>query len=175
LKIRPQKTILIICCLFLFSFPPKLSSADQKPVIGGIPQAVEDRFVPDPPGIAVETWVENLEIPWSLVFLPNGDALVMWEKATPPSGITFFKKDLYVATLRSEALIRIILETDDEEFRVSAVERWFATDNFSGHYGRLRDVVSGPDSSLYVLTSNRDGRGKPRPQDDKILRLIFSE
>jgi glucose/arabinose dehydrogenase len=38
-------------------------------------------------------------------------------------------------------------------------------------YGRLRDVVEGPDGALYVATSNRDQYGKPRPQDDRILRL----
>jgi glucose/arabinose dehydrogenase len=41
-----------------------------------------------------------------------------------------------------------------------------------GVYGRLRDVVSGPDGALYVATSNRDGRGRPRPGDDRILRLV---
>jgi len=33
-------------------------------------------------------------------------------------------------------------------------------------------VVVGPDDALYVLTSNRDGRGRPRPGDDKILRIV---
>ena len=41
-----------------------------------------------------------------------------------------------------------------------------------GVYGRLRDVVSGPDGALYVATSNRDGRGRPRPGDDRILRIV---
>jgi glucose/arabinose dehydrogenase len=38
-------------------------------------------------------------------------------------------------------------------------------------FGRLRTVVEGPDGALYVLTSNRDGRGVPRPGDDRILRI----
>lgn len=42
----------------------------------------------------------------------------------------------------------------------------------AGQYGRLRDVVQGPDGFLYLLTSNRDGRGAPGPGDDRLLRLV---
>lgn len=101
------------------------------------------------------------------------DPLVMWIQATPPGGMAFIENDLYVATLRSEALIRIRMKTGDGIFKVEAIERWFATGPFSGKYGRLRDVVSGPDNALYLLTSNRDGRGSPRPGDDKILRMVL--
>jgi glucose/arabinose dehydrogenase len=36
----------------------------------------------------------------------------------------------------------------------------------------LRDVVSGPDGFLYVVTNNRDGRGTPTADDDRVLRLV---
>jgi hypothetical protein len=32
-------------------------------------------------------------------------------------------------------------------------------------------VVEGPRGELYVLTSNRDGRGNPTARDDRILRI----
>jgi glucose/arabinose dehydrogenase len=41
-------------------------------------------------------------------------------------------------------------------------------------YGRIRYVEQGPDGSLYLLTSNRDGRageGFPTERDDRLLRL----
>jgi glucose/arabinose dehydrogenase len=42
---------------------------------------------------------------------------------------------------------------------------------FRQEYGRLRDVVEGPDGALYVATSNRDGRGSPGATDDRLLRI----
>ncbi len=111
---------------------------------------------------------------------PYIDPLIVWKKTTPPSGITFhdgrllpqLKNDLFVATLRSQALIRVKMERVKERYRVTAIERWFVTDDDEGKYGRLRDVVEGPEGALYFMTNNRDGRGRPRPGDDKIYRIV---
>jgi glucose/arabinose dehydrogenase len=104
---------------------------------------------------------------------PYVDPIVFWPKATPPAGMTFFRRDLYIATLKAESLIRIGLERTGRGYTVTTIERLFGKDWSSGKYGRLRDVVVGPDSNLYVLTSNRDGRGNARKGDDKILKLTY--
>jgi glucose/arabinose dehydrogenase len=42
-----------------------------------------------------------------------------------------------------------------------------------GRFGRLRTVRDGPNGCLYVLTSNRDGRGTPQPGDDRVLCVVI--
>ncbi len=71
--------------------------------------------------------------------------------------------DFFMAGLRGQRLWRLDL---DERGVVIGQEALL-----QGEAGRLRDVVQAPDGSLWVLTSNRDGRGTPIPEDDRILRL----
>ncbi len=80
-----------------------------------------------------------------------------------PSGIAIFGNDLFVAGLRGRRLLRVRLSPDGKVMGVEGL--------LSGMYGRLRDVVVGPNGALYVTTSNRDGRGSPAPDDDRILRI----
>lgn len=106
---------------------------------------------------------------------PYIDPLILFEETTPPSGMNFYtgnrlphlKDNLFIATLRSECLVRVRLKREDNEYKVLGIERWF-----KNRYGRIRDVVQGPDGLLYLLTNNRDGRGKIRPGDDRILRIL---
>lgn len=105
------------------------------------------------------------------------DPIIVWKHTTPPSGITFYngdllkhlKGDLFVATLKSQALIRIRL--DKGSGKVTRIERWFASGDSEGKYGRLRSVVEGADGALYFLSNNRDGRGTPKQGDDRIYRI----
>ncbi|BCJ42562.1 oxidoreductase [Actinoplanes ianthinogenes] len=42
-------------------------------------------------------------------------------------------------------------------------------------YGRLRALVAAPDGSLWVSTSNQEDAGEPDPEDDRLIRLVFSD
>jgi glucose/arabinose dehydrogenase len=77
-----------------------------------------------------------------------------------PSGLAFLDGHLWAASLRGERLWRMAVDGAD----VGPPE-----DFFVGDFGRMRTVVAAPDGNLWVTTSNRDGRGRPAEDDDRIL------
>ena len=89
-----------------------------------------------------------------------------------PAGATFtttgpWAGSLVFTGLRSQTLYRMVIDPNDPRKAVLQ-ERLFYR-----QFGRLRDIVEGPDRSLYLLTSNRDGRGRPKDNDDQLIRLSF--
>ncbi len=76
-----------------------------------------------------------------------------------PSGATVLDDSLFFTGLRGQALYEFDIKT-----------RTLKT-HFKGQFGRVRDVVRGPDNFLYLLTSTRDGRGVPMKGDDQIIRI----
>lgn len=81
-----------------------------------------------------------------------------------PAGLAILGDDLYMAQLRGERLLRVRITADGRVASTAAL--------LDGTHGRLRDVVVSPAGTLYVTTSNRDGRGRPGPDDDRILELV---
>jgi glucose/arabinose dehydrogenase len=104
------------------------------------------------PGDGGGRFVEPVAV-WS----PTGDA--------SPSGIAWVRDTVFLAALAGARLLRVPVpdgvagEPDD-----AAV----------GQFGRLRTVEVAPDGSLWVLTSNTDGRGNPREGDDRVLRVTVT-
>lgn len=77
-----------------------------------------------------------------------------------PSGIAISGTTLYMAALRGERLWVVDLAG-------TPTAQAFLT----GQLGRLRDVALTHDGRLRVLTNNTDGRGTPKPGDDRIVEL----
>ncbi|GAB3252156.1 PQQ-dependent sugar dehydrogenase [Nocardioides dilutus] len=80
-----------------------------------------------------------------------------------PSGLAFADGALYMAALRGNRLWKIPVESDGDAGQPEAF--------FVGEYGRMRTVVLAPDGTLWLTTSNLDGRGSPADGDDRILRV----
>jgi hypothetical protein len=74
-----------------------------------------------------------------------------------PSGIEYDKGKLYIATLRDSRIRSFDLSTKSVNI-------------LHENSGRMRDVYI-EDSRLYTITNNRDGRGQPRKDDDKLLKI----
>jgi glucose/arabinose dehydrogenase len=97
-------------------------------------------------------------------------------EAMPPGGgsisrggaLPEWKGSFLVGTLRSRHLHRVVL---GEDGRVARHEVYLQGDPPAG-LGRLRDVVQAPDGSLWVTTSNCDGRGTCPAEKDAIVQIV---
>lgn len=88
------------------------------------------------------------------------------EIATPPGWMEFWNGSLYLATLKSAALVQLNIQKISDWYELTSENRWF-----EGEYGRLRDATVWPDWNLYVLTSNGDGRSGGIWWEDMILKI----
>lgn len=100
------------------------------------------------------------------------EPLSAWTPTVGVSGLAIYEADLMpewkgsllVTSLTGRTLFRLRLSADGNAVvgREALLER---------EYGRLRDVLVGPGGEVYIATSNRDGRGRPASNDDRILRI----
>lgn len=102
---------------------------------------------------------EGLESP-ILVYTPAvAPASAMFYRG---SAFPQFRGNFFFGNLKGECIIRVVLDGRRVESQERLIERT---------YGRIREVAEGPDGAIYFSTSNRDGRGSPAQDDDRILRL----
>lgn len=80
-----------------------------------------------------------------------------------PSGIAYVDGVIWMAGLKGQRLWRIPLDGTT----AAAAPQAFLT----GEYGRLRTVVAAGGDKVWLVTSNTDGRGRPKSGDDRILEL----
>jgi aldose sugar dehydrogenase len=100
--------------------------------------------------------------------------LEFYRPAIAPSGGSFytgtllpsFRNDFFFGALAGQHLHRLRVDPANPR-RVILSEQLMR-----GAFGRVRDVVTGPDGALYFSTSNRDGRASPVSDDDRIVRLV---
>ena len=79
-----------------------------------------------------------------------------------PASLVYLKGSLFFGGLKGEALYEAVLDGENiKEFKT----------HFKNEFGRIRTVRVGPDKMLYLATSNRDGRGNPEEEDDRIIRI----
>lgn len=94
--------------------------------------------------------------------------LLCFNPSLEPSGIAFafsnklgYQNHLIVATLKGSHLRDIDFDSGSQNTILVG-------------YGRIIDLAESEDGSIFVLTSNTDGRALPQQGDDKILRLTRS-
>ncbi len=87
----------------------------------------------------------------------NSTASVTWA----PGGTAITGNTLFLTGLRGQGLFSVDLKQNPLKTQ----------EHFKGKYGRIREVIAATDGTLYISTSNYDGRGTPAPGDDKIIRI----
>lgn len=74
-----------------------------------------------------------------------------------------FKGNFFFGALKGQAIYRLVIEGRRIVTQDKLLEK---------QYGRIREVAEAPDGTIYFSTSNRDGRGSPAGEDDRILRIV---
>ncbi len=96
-----------------------------------------------------------------------------WTPTLGVAGMDFYssnlipewKNSLLVTSLKGSRVTQLQLSSDGE----SVVK---ATDFYVNTYGRLRDICISPEGKVYIAVSNKDGRGIPKADDDKIVEIV---
>jgi glucose/arabinose dehydrogenase len=91
------------------------------------------------------------------------DPLVQWRTSeASPSGLAIANNTLFVGALAGRRLWEV--PQNGATLGTPAFE-------LQNTYGRIRTVIVGPDGYLWITTSNRDGRGTPVADDDRVVRF----
>lgn len=77
--------------------------------------------------------------------------------------ISEWKNSLLLVALKSRTLVCMKLGSDG---KIASTNTYF-----SGDFGRMRDICVAPDGRVFLATSNRDGRGDPSGEDDRIIEV----
>jgi glucose/arabinose dehydrogenase len=73
-----------------------------------------------------------------------------------------WKGSIFFGGLVGEGLYRVVLDG----------RRVVSHEKVISDMGRIRALAEAPDGTIYFSTSNRDGRGRPAADDDRIMRIV---
>jgi glucose/arabinose dehydrogenase len=90
------------------------------------------------------------------LLVPSGNA--------PGGDCAVVRFGLFVTSLTAKRLLAIPLDGSAKPGAPRAL--------LPGTYGRLRTVIAAEDGSLWLTTSNRDGKGAPVATDDRVIRIV---
>ncbi len=79
-----------------------------------------------------------------------------------PAGLIHYRGNLFFTGLRGQALYQAQITSGGQ---LSLIV------HHKNQFGRLRAIGLGHDGYIYFSTSNSDGRGLPKPGDDRIIRF----
>jgi glucose/arabinose dehydrogenase len=102
------------------------------------------------------------------------EPLVQWPTdQASPSGLAIVDDVAYIGALRGERLWQVPLYPDragpgGTNGTTGTPKAWF-----TNKFGRIRTLTAAPGGGLWMTTSNRDGRGTPGPDDDRVLLLTL--
>ncbi|NBQ93216.1 MAG: hypothetical protein EBU06_04630 [Micrococcales bacterium] len=150
------------------------------PYAEGFYKFVETPLPPGNPGSNEQGTPNNPAPTPNIPVMPSVKELMKDPKFTPPmltwhpkdaacSGITYVENTLISACLRGGKLWVIPVRGDKQLGKPQAF--------YTGEFGRLRKAVVAPDGGLWILTSNKDGRGgwsqggEQYSVDDRIIRV----
>ncbi len=80
-----------------------------------------------------------------------------------PADLIYKEGKLYFTGLRGSAIYEVPILPDGT--------LGLATEHFKNQYGRLRAIFLSQEGEIYFGTSNRDGRGRPKTNDDKLFKF----
>jgi len=81
-----------------------------------------------------------------------------------PSGVAITKNRAWIGALQGECVYSVVLHGPNKRH---------TSKFFAGRFRRIRTVQEAPDGSLWITTSNRDGRGPFIASDDRVIRIRF--
>ena len=153
------------------------------PLAEGLYKFVDTPLPPGNPGSNGQGTAESPAPQPTIPSMPSDKELMKDSRFTPPvlawhpveaacSGIAFVRGSLISACLRGGKLWVIPVLGDK---KLGEPQPFFA-----GKFGRIRKATLAPDGSLWIITSNKDGRGGwskggENPLDDRVIRVEMKD